>query len=364
MASNAGQRQQAVAAGMMVLALSVMGIQAANAEHSGPIASLQVDERLLAYTPTQQVSGTLKVQGSDTMASLMHRLSSEFQRRQSKVSATTVGGGSNKAITQFLETPLKFTGKINLKEERPAHPAVIASSRPLTEKELKEFVTTHGYEPLAVPVAMDAVALYVNAENPLQGLTLDQVDAIFSAGQQRGHQAAVTQWGQLGLGHNWESSPVHMYGRDSRSGTRAFFQEHALAGGAFSSKVVEEPGAASVILDVMRDPVGIGYSGIGLETANTHIIAIAENANSPFVMPTAATVADQTYPLRRLLYLYVDKAPGASLTPAVQEFLSFVTSRDGQEAVVKAGFFPVPVDQFKKGMFALEPIGVVAPVSN
>jgi phosphate transport system substrate-binding protein len=116
----------------------------------------------------------------------------------------------------------------------------------------------------------------------------------------------------------------------------------------------EEPGAASVILALSRDQLGIGFSGIGLQASNVRIVPIAENEGMPLVSPSAATVADNTYPLRRLLYLYFDKAPGTALPAAIQEFLEFVKSREGQEAVVHAGFYPLPMDQVEKFSVALQ----------
>lgn len=357
--SSQGQRQISFAragsvGSILALVVGAMTISTAWAEHAGPVASVVVDEGLLAYAPTQQVSGSLKVQGSDTMTVVMNRLASEFQRRHPKVTPSVLGGGSNKALHQFLDAPMKRSGKIDLKEERPTHPQLVASSRALTDAEFKQFVANHGYEPVGLPVAVDAVAMYVHASNPIQGLTLEQVDAMFSTNHQRGLQQSVTQWGQLGLGQGWEGSPIHLYGRDRRSGTRGFFQEHVLVGGDFAPGIQEEPGAASVILDLIRDPLGIGYSGLGMETGSTRIVPLAEKAGLPFITPTAATIADQSYPLRRVLYVYIDKAPNAPLAPIVQEFVSFITSREGQEAVVKAGFFPLPIDQVKKGMFALD----------
>ena len=332
---------------------AMLPIHEAEAEHAGPTASLAVDENLVTYNPQTHVTGGLRIQGSDTMYLLMNRLASEFQRRQPNVTISVSGGGSTKAVSEFLQPPAKLSGKISLKEERSTHVQLVASSRELMDSESKQFVAQHGYEPTAIPVAVDAVALYVHRDNPLAGLTLDQVDALFSTTHNRGLKTEMTQWGALGLPNGWERAPIKLYGRDRRSGTRAFFQEHCLAGGEFMPTIREEPGAASVILDLTRDQWGIGYSGLGLETSHVRIVPLAENEGMPYVTPTAATVADQTYPLRRMLYLYLDKSPKAPLVPAAQEFLTFITSREGQESVMRAGFFPLPINQLKKNLLAL-----------
>lgn len=323
------------------------------AEISGPFAAASADSALARYAPQSQVSGSFKIQGSETMYPLLNRLSMEFQKRQAKVGIDVKGGGSTKSIAEFLQPPLSKTGKVMLREERAGHFKLIATSRELFDAEIKEFVAQNGYEPTAVPVAVDAVALYVHKDNPLSGLTLEQVDAMFSTTRNRGYKTAIAQWGQLGLTDGWETAPVQLYGRDRKSGTRAFFQEHCLAGGDFMPGLHEDPGAASVILDISRDQLGIGYSGLGLQASSVRVIPLAETAGMPFVAPSSATVADQTYPLRRVLYLYVDKSPKTPLPAAVHEFLTFIMSFDGQEAVMKAGFFPLPPSQASKSAVAL-----------
>jgi phosphate transport system substrate-binding protein len=176
---------------------------------------------------------------------------------------------------------------------------------------------------------------------------------MFSSTRNRGHQTAITQWGQLGLTGGWETAKIQLYGRDRKSGTRAFFQEHCLAGGEFMPGLHEEPGAASVILDLSRTQTGIGYSGFGLQSSNVRILPLAEAEGMPFIVPSSVTVANQTYPLRRVLYLYVDKNPKNPFPDVVKEFLTFVMSHEGQEAVIKAGFFPLPASQLTKTAVAL-----------
>jgi phosphate transport system substrate-binding protein len=341
----------------MGLALLAMGLVVLpgtiRAEQVGPFASVNVDANLARYNPQSQVSGSVKVRGSDTMYPLLSRLSLEFQRRQPKVSVEVKGGGSTKAIEEFLQPPLYKTGKVVLREERASQFWLLATSRELFDAEIKAFVQENGYEPLGIPVAVDAVALYVHKDNPLQGLTLDQIDAMFSTTRNRGGKTALTKWGQLGMTDGWENAAIQLHGRDRRSGTRAFFQEHVLAGGDFMPTLHEEPGAASVILNLSRDQTGIGYSGLGLQSSTVRVVPLAENEGMPYVTPSASTIADQTYPLRRVLYLYVNKDPKASLPAAAQEFLTFLMSQEGQEGVIKAGFFPLPINQISKTAVAL-----------
>lgn len=352
-------RRGAWLAGVCALAATV---DPAAAERGGPFASVSPDNELARYTPQTQVKGSLKIQGSETMYPLLSRLSLEFQRRQPNVRIEVRGGGSSKAIEEFLQPPLNKTGKVMLKEERSQYFPLVATSRELFDSELKEFVAQHDYEPMAVPVAVDAVAIYVHKDNPLNALTLEQVDAMFSSTRLRGHKTPIKQWGQLGLSDGWTDAQIQLYGRDRKSGTRAFFQEHCLGGGEFMTSVHENPGAASVILSLSGDQLGIGYSGLGLESSMVRAVPLAEAAGTPFVTPSPASVADQSYPLRRMLYLYFDKSPKASLPPAAQEFLVFLMSLDGQQAVVKAGFFPLPAQQVNKSAVALDITTGSAPV--
>lgn len=340
---------------VVTLFATAMVVQPVNAgaEQVGPFASVNVDANLARYNPESQVAGNIKVRGSDTMYPLLSRLSLEFQRRQPKVTIDIKGGGSSKAIEEFIQPPLSKTGKVVLREERAGQFWILASSRELFDGEFKAFVTENGYEPVAIPVAVDAVALYVHKDNPLPGLTLDQIDAMFSTTRNRGAKQSITKWGQLGLTDGWENAPIQLHGRDRRSGTRGFFQEHVLAGGEFLQTLHEEPGAASVILNLGRDQTGIGYSGLGLQTSTVRVVPLAESEGMPYVMPSSSTISDQTYPLRRVLYLYVNKNPKASIPPAAQEFLAYLMSHEGQEAVIKAGYFPLPTNQIAKTPVAL-----------
>ena len=353
------QSHRLVSKGLQVMAMALVAAgwvgypTHAKAEQVGPFASVNVDANLAHYNPQAQVTGTVKVRGSETMYPLLSRLSLEFQRRQPKVNVDVKGGGSTKGIEEFLQPPLYKTGKVVLHEERPNQFWLLASSRELFDAEIKQFVSENGYEPLAVPIAVDAVAVYAHKDNPLAGLTLDQVDAMFSTTRKRGAKTALNRWGQLGLSDGWEQAQIQLYGRDRRSGTRAFFQEHVLAGGDFVPTLHEEPGAASVILNLGRDQLGIGYSGLGLQSSTVRVIPLAENDGMPYVAPSSATISDETYPLRRVLYLYVNKDPKGTMPPAAKEFLAFLMSQEGQEAVVKAGFFPLPINQISKTAVAL-----------
>ena len=314
------------------------------AELSDPLINVSENSTLAHYSPKKQVSGAFKVQSSEALYPLLTRLSADFQRFQPKVNID-VKKGSPKAVSEFLQPPLSKTGKIMMIDDRASSFQLLATVHQLNDTEVEEFVAQHGYEPTAVPIAIDAVALYVHKDNPLSGLTLDQVDAIFSSTKRRGAKNAISQWGELGLADNWREAPIQLHGRDRRSEARATFQEHGLSGGEFKSSVQEHPGAATVAFNIDRDPIAIGYSGLGLHASNVRAVPIAEKDGMPFVSPSRETVIDQTYPLQHALYLYFDKNPKSAMPEAVQEFLSFVMSREGEDAIVKARMFPLPPSQ-------------------
>lgn len=327
-------------------------VQPSPAELNDPFAAGSAKSALAHYSPKKQVTGAFKIQGSEALSPLVNRLATDFQRFQPKVTID-VKKASPKAVTEFLQPQLSKTGKVMMIDDRASSFQLLATPHQLSAAELKEFVAQHGYEPTAIPVAVDAVALYVHEDNPLLGLTLGQVDAMFSSTRKRGANAAISQWGQLGLTDGWKEVPIQLYGRDKRSETRATFQEQGLGGGEFKSNVQEYPGAASVALHINRDPRAIGYSGIGLHTSHVRMVPIAEKDGMPFVLPSRESMADQTYPFRHAIYLYFDKSLNSPLPDAVQEFLAFVTMRDGEETLIKAGWFPLPPTEAQSRAVAL-----------
>ena len=328
-------------------------IEQASAEHSDPLTTRNVSSSLAHYDSKNLVSGSFKVQSSEALYPLLTRLTIDFQRFQPKVHIDVKKGSSN-AVAEFLQPPLNRTGKIRMIDDRASSFQLLTTTHQLSENEVKEFVAQHGYEPTMVPVAVDAVALYVHKDNPLVGLTLDQVDALFSSTRKRGAKGAISQWGQLGLTDGWKEAAIQLHGRDRQSEARATMQEHALGGGDFNGNVQEHPGAASVALTVARTPIGIGYSGLGLHASNVRAVPIAEKSGMPFVIPNPEAVADQTYPLRQVLHLYIDKLPGTSLPDAVKEFLAFVMSHEGEATILKAGLFPLSPTQAEIRAMALD----------
>ena len=287
--------------------------------------SVQVDAALPTYHPVKGVSGTLKSVGSDTMNNLMAYWREGFKAIYPNVEVEFEGKGSSTA------PPALIAGKSSFGP----------MSRSMKQKEVDEFKKAFGYEPTALPTSIDMLAVYVNKDNPIASLSLEQVDAAFGKSRRGGHEADVATWGDLGLTGDWARKPISLYGRNSASGTYGYFKEHALFGGDYKDSVKEQPGSSAVVQGVATDPFAIGYSGIGYKTADVRAVPLAADARSPAVPATPEHAYTGEYPLARFLQLYVNHSPSSELDPLRREFLRYIFSKQGQADVVKSGYFPV-----------------------
>lgn len=284
----------------------------------------KVDASIPAYSKTSGVSGNVSSVGSDTLNNLMTLWAEGFQKQYPSVRIQIEGKGSSTA------PPALISGTAQLGP----------MSRTMKASEIDEFEKKYGYKPTAIRVAVDALAVYVHKDNPLQQLTLQQVDAIFSKGRACGGKP-VNTWGQAGLNGALSSRPISLYGRNSASGTYGFFKEHALCKGDFKDTVKEQPGSASVVQGVTEDQSAIGYSGIGYRTSGVKPLKLAAKAGAPFYSVEPTDVYSGNYPLSRFLYVYINKAPNKPLDPLVREYVKYILSQEGQQVVVKDGYLPL-----------------------
>ncbi len=285
----------------------------------------KVDASIPAYSKTSGVSGNVSSVGSDTLNNLMTLWAEGFQKQYPNVRIQIEGKGSSTA------PPALISGTAQLGP----------MSRTMKSSEIDEFEKKYGYKPSAIRVAVDALAVYVNKDNPLQQLTMQQVDAIFSKGRTCGGKPIGT-WSQAGVSSGaLGSRPISLYGRNSASGTYGFFKEHALCKGDFKDTVKEQPGSASVVQGVTEDQSAIGYSGIGYRTSGVKPLKLAAKAGSPFYSVEPADVYSGNYPLSRFLYIYINKAPNKPLDPLVREYVKYILSQEGQQVVVKDGYLPL-----------------------
>jgi phosphate transport system substrate-binding protein len=302
--------------------LAVAGMFLAGTAGASPI---QVDPAIPAYTKGSGVSGSLNSIGSDTLNNLMTLWAEGFKKIYPNVQIQIEGKGSSTA------PPALIAGTAQLGP----------MSREMKPSEIDGFEKKFGYPPTKIKVAIDALAVFVNKDNPLKQLTLQQADAIFSKTRACGSAKDITTWGDLGLTGAWAAKPISLYGRNSASGTYGFFKEHTLCNGDFKDTVKEQPGSASVVQGIAEDQYGIGYSGIGYKTSGVKALALAKKDGDPFIDTEPEQVYAGKYPLARFLYIYINKAPNKGLDPLVQQFLLYVLSREGQEVVVKDGYLPL-----------------------
>lgn len=292
--------------------------------HDAHSQAVKVDSSIAPYQKTSGVSGNLNSIGSDTLNDLMTLWAEGFKAQYPNVNIQIEGKGSSTA------PPALISGTAQLGP----------MSREMKGEEIDQFEKKYGHKPTAFKVAVDALAVYVNKDNQIKGMTMQQVDDIFSSTRKRGGQD-ITKWGEVGLTGDWANKAMSLYGRNSASGTYGYFKEHALQKGDFKSTVKEQPGSSAVVQGVGSDLGGVGYSGIGYKTSEVRVVPLGESKGK-FVDGTYENCISGDYPLARFLYIYVNKKPNEPLDKLTAEFIKFVESKEGQEVVVKSGFFPLP----------------------
>ena len=284
-----------------------------------------VDPNWKEYARVSGISGNVNSIGSDTLNNLMTLWAEGFRRQYPNVKIQIEGKGSSTAPPALIEGTAQLG----------------PMSRKMKGKEVDKFEAKFGYKPTPYPVAIDALAVYVNKDNPIKGMTMEQVDAAFSKTRRRGYAEDINTWGQLDLNGVWANRPLSLYGRNSASGTYGYFKKKVLKNGDYKDEVKEQPGSASVVQGVTEDRAGMGYSGIGYKTSGVRALPLASKQGKAFVEPTFDNAAKGNYPLARFLFVYVNKAPNKALPPLVKEFLKYVYSKEGQMVVIKDGYFPL-----------------------
>ncbi len=300
--------------------------------------SVKVDPRIPEYQKVRGIRGNANSIGSDTMNNLMTLWLEGFRKYYPMVNIQIEGKGSSTAPPALIEGTAQFG----------------PMSRKMKSKEIDAFEKKYGFKPTKIRTALDALAVYVNKDNPLKCLPLEKVDAIFSKNRKRGYPENITRWGQLGLTGEWANKPISIYGRNSASGTYGFFKEHVLKKGDYKNEVKEQPGSASVVQGVAEDKYAIGYSGIGYKTSGVKVLALSKKEGQPCYDGSYENVISRKYPLSRYLYIYIVKAPNKPLDPMVKEFLKYALSREGQKIVIKAGYLPLPYEVIREELKKLD----------
>jgi len=316
----------------LLFALGVFGLAANLAAEA-----VKVDPAIPGYQKVSGVSGSIGSVGSDTMNNLMTFWGESFQKLYPNVRIQIEGKGSSTAPPALIAGTSQFG----------------PMSRAMKSTEIDQFEHKYGYRPTQMRTSYDALAVYVNKDNPLEKLTLTQADSVFSKTRKRAGKNVAT-WGDLGLKGDWANRPISLYGRNSASGTYGFFKEHVMENGDYRDTVKEQPGSASVVQGVTEDRFGMGYSGIGYRTSGVKNLALAVKEGGAFSNGSYEDVTSGRYPLARFLYLYVNRAPNKPLDPLVREFVKFILSREGQEIVIKDGYLPLSAAIVKEELAKLQ----------
>ena len=327
--------------GLMKLRAGTAGVMAAwiVAVFCSPVhAQVKIDPELAEFKPAESVTGTLKIIGSDTMKNQMGLLSEGFAKYYPNVQFEIEGKGSATAPGPLLAGQSQFA----------------PMSRGMKAKEVNDFKQKYGYPPVALPTSIDMLEVYVHKDNPLKGLTLQQVDAIFSRSRKGGYAKAINTWGDLGLSGDWADKPIALYGRNKISGTNKFFLEHALFNGSFRDEVKEQADSESVVKHVADDKYAVGYSGMGYKTDAVRSVPLALDVKSPYIAPEPKNAYSGDYPLTRMLLLYVNYKPRSKLDPLRREFIRYLYSRQGQSDVVRSGFLPLGNLSATRGLSSVE----------
>jgi len=289
-------------------------------------SAVSVDKGVPEYKAVSGISGNLSSVGSDTLANLMTLWAESFKRIYPNINIQIQAAGSSTAPPALTEATSNFG----------------PMSRKMKSKEIAAFEDRYGYKPMAIPVAIDALAVYVNKDNPIKGMSIPDVDAVFSSTRKCGADKSISKWGNLGLTGNWKNRDIQIYGRNSVSGTYGYFKKKALCKGDYKNNVNEQPGSASVVQSVSSSVNGIGYSGIGYKTSGVRAVPLTKKPGGKFIDATPDNAVSGKYPLSRFLYVYVNKHPNKELSPLDKEFIKLVLSKQGQEVVIKDGYIPLP----------------------
>ncbi len=282
-----------------------------------------IDSQLPVYKAVPGIGGSLRSVGSDTMLNLVQLWSQAFARAYPSVQPQVEGKGSSTAPPALLENQSQ----------------IAPMSRPMSPEEIDRFVEKFGYEPTELEVAVDCVAVYVHRDNPIGAISLPQLRRAFSVA------GPDMTWADLGVTDAaWASRPVSLYGRNSSSGTYVYFKKAALENADFKASVKDNPGSSGVVNAISKDPAGLGYSGIGYRTPDVKVIPVSVDEGEPAFEPTVANAYAGDYPMARFLFVYLNYDARQPLDPLREQFVRLIYSREGQEAVLKDGAYPVTAE--------------------
>jgi phosphate transport system substrate-binding protein len=301
--------------GVAVLAANVIAVPAA----------IALDQSLPAYQAVTGISGQIKSVGSDRLGHEITLWAKAFKGLYPDVKIEIEASGSATAPPALLQGASQFG----------------PMSRAMTAEEAEAFEKKYGYRASSFLVAVDALAIYVNKDNPVQCLAVQQLNRIFSSTRRTAGGADIKTWGEVGLTGEWATKPISLYGRNSISGTYEYFRDVALFNGDYKADVKQQPGSEAVVQGVASDWLAIGYSGIGYKTDGVRTIPLALYSGGPCYDTSAEATLSGKYPFARYLRIYLNKKPTQPLDPLRAEFIKYILSKDGQTQTEKGGFYPI-----------------------
>ncbi|WP_439654015.1 PstS family phosphate ABC transporter substrate-binding protein [Vibrio ezurae] len=283
------------------------------------------------YRHVHGISGNLSSVGSDSLAGIVTAWAEEFSELYPSVNVQVQASGSSTAVPALIEGTAQFG----------------PMSREMQPSEVAAFERNYGYSPTELVVALDALGVFVHQDNPIQGLNFVELDAIFSVTYFCGTNRHIDSWSDLGILQPWGKLKIQKFGRNPVSGTYGVFKSTVLCGGDFDRSVNELLGGTSVVQAVALSPSSIGYSGVASKAMGTRLVPIAKYDDN-YVTPTSDNIITGKYPLSRKLYLYVNKQPNKPLPKKQREFIRFIYSKQGQNAVSREGYIPISPGFAKK----------------
>jgi phosphate transport system substrate-binding protein len=290
---------------------------------TSPAAREDSSDVLPPYRIVPGLAGSIVSIGDSTTTNLVARAAAEFRLVYPEVKFRSTAALVPASLAALLE----------------GRAEIVPMSRALAPEEAADFQKKYGYPPTQIRIAADALAIYVEKTNPAPGLTLEQLDGIFSRTQRRGGKS-IEYWGQIGLSGKWADRPIAIYGYDPADGVNQTFRQQVLAGGDYRLSLRVELTGSAIVQDVAADPQGIGCASIFFAAKRVRAIPLA-GPDGQFYAPTVQNVRAHKYPLGRFLYVCVNKPPNRSLSGAASEFVRFLLSREGQEIVVAGGNVPL-----------------------
>lgn len=292
-------------------------------------SQVEVDPNLPDYTPVAGIGGeNLKTVGSDTMNNMLALWTEEFKKSYPGVKREVDGRGSSNALPALIAGQAAFG----------------PMSREPKKSEITAFKEKFGYEPTILATSIDMLAVYVNKDNPVEGLSFPEIDAVFSSTRKLGAKRQADKWSFFVKKGPLFSQAISCYGRNAASGTYGYFKDVVLAKGDYGAWVAASPGSSAVVQSVGSNLGGIGYSGIGYKTPDVRAIGVAEELGGELVLPVPENAYNGKYPLSRFLYLAVNYDERKPLDPVRAQFIRYVFSKQGQMQVVKDGYLPISAD--------------------